>query len=229
MSTNEFPPFAVTVDLLVATVRDNALSVLLITRGVEPFLGAPALPGGFVHINESAEQAAHRELLEETGLAHFAGHLEQLGTYSTPDRDPRMRVVSVAYVALAPHLPDPQAGTDAAQAMWCRADDLPALAFDHDQVVADGLERIRAKLEYTTLAVTFVSEQFTIRDLQTVYEVVWGITLDRANFRRKVLGTPGFVVAVDGITVPTGPRGKPAQVYRRGPATVLRPPILRPI
>src|SRR3954471_13345359 len=142
-----FPPFAVTVDLVALTVRDGGLHTLLVTRGEEPFLGRLALPGGFVRPDEDLAEAAARELAEETGLERVPGHLEQLGTYGRPDRDPRMRVVSVAYLALAPHLPDPRPGGDAAAAAWVPIADALAteLAFDHRAILADGLERARAK------------------------------------------------------------------------------------
>lgn len=226
-----FPPFAVAADLAVFTLRDGALCLLLVRRGVEPFAGRWALPGGFVQPAESADTAARRELAEETGVEMFAGHLEQLATYSDPDRDPRMRVVSVAYVALAPSLPDVAGASDAAEARWWPVPELRAeeLAFDHARIVADALDRVRAKLEYTTLAARFVAEPFTVRDLQDVYETVWGVTWDRANFRRKVLSTPGFVVPVDdGVRDGSETGGRPAQLYRRGDASTLHPPILRP-
>ena len=251
-SAADYPPFAVTVDLAVLTIREGALRVLLVERGEEPFRGRLALPGGFVRPDESAEAAAARELAEETGVEMFPGHVEQLATYSAPERDPRMRVVSVAFVAFAPDLPDPVAGTDAAAASWVAIGELGggaggggaggggagagaggpvgaggALAFDHDVILADAVERVRSKLEYTTLAARFVAEPFSIRDLQTVYELVWGVTWDRANFRRKVLATPGFVEPVEGVAESTGRRGRRAQLYRAGPATALHPPILR--
>ncbi|MBJ7290913.1 NUDIX hydrolase [Williamsia sp.] len=225
---SEFPPFAVTVDLAVLTLREGKLCALVVTRGEEPFRGKPALPGGFVHIDESTDAAAVRELAEETGVRTFPGHVEQLATYSAPDRDPRMRVVSVAYVAFAPDLPEPVAGTDAADATWTPLDEMPRdLAFDHRTILDDAIERVRSKLEYTTLATEFVGSTFTLRELQTVYETVWDVTWDRANFRRKVLGTPDFVRPVDGETVATGTRGRHAQLYRAGEATALHPPILR--
>lgn len=227
--SSNFPPFAVTVDLTILTIRRGRLCLLMIRRGEEPFLGDFALPGGFVRATESIDDAASRELLEETGLALFTGHIEQLATYGAPDRDPRMRVVSVAYVAFAPNLPDPVAGTDAAEAMWIAVDDLPdEMAFDHRQMVDDALERVRSKLEYSTVATEFVDATFTMRDLQTVYETVWGTTWDRANFRRKVLATPDFVRPVAGQTASTGSRGRHAQLYRAGSATALHPPMLRP-
>ncbi|MFE1801207.1 NUDIX domain-containing protein [Streptomyces sp. NPDC059517] len=223
-----FEPFAVTVDLAVFTVRAGALQVLLIERGQEPYAGCRALPGGFVLPKESAGTAARRELAEETGLTDVSGlHLEQLRTYSEPDRDPRMRVVSVAYAALLPDAPEPRGGGDAASAHWLPYDGLGPLAFDHDRILADARERIGAKLEYTCLATAFCPPEFTLGELQQVYETVWGAALDRPNFRRKVLATPGFVEPVPGAARLTGGRGKPAALYRAGGATALHPPLLR--
>ncbi|MEV6550274.1 NUDIX domain-containing protein [Streptomyces sp. NPDC051597] len=226
-----FEPFAVTVDLAVCTVRDGGLHLLLIRRGEEPYKGEWALPGGFVLPRESAGQAARRELAEETGLPDevVAGlHLEQLRTYSDPDRDPRMRVVSVAYTALVPDLPEPHGGGDAAHAQWVPFGAYEGLAFDHERIVADARERIGAKLEYTCLATAFCPPEFTLGELRQVYETVWGTALDRPNFRRKVLATPGFVEPVAGAARLTGGRGKPAALYRAGAATALHPPLLRP-
>ncbi|MFI9185251.1 NUDIX domain-containing protein [Streptomyces goshikiensis] len=246
-----FEPFAVTVDLAVFTVRAGALHVLLIRRGQEPYAGTWALPGGFVLPRESAETAARRELAEETGLAPgvvAALHLEQLRTYSDPDRDPRMRVVSVAFTALVPDMPEPAAGGggDADRARWVPVGEAAApgsdpdpgpdpdpgvgsgLAFDHAVILADARERVGSKLEYTCLASAFCPPEFTLGELQAVYETVWDTALDRPNFRRKVLATPGFVEAVPGAARLTGGRGKPAALYRPGPATTLHPPLLRP-
>ncbi|MGB2571434.1 NUDIX hydrolase [Micromonospora citrea] len=224
----EYPPFAVTVDLVVLTVRDDALHLLLVRRGVPPYEGCWALPGGFVGIDEDLPDAAVRELAEETGLPEPAGHLEQLGTYGRPDRDPRGRVVTVAWLALLPDLPTPVAGSDAASADWVPVPRLTPgrLAFDHDRIVADGLERARAKLEYTPLATAFCPAEFTVAQLRAVYETVWDTRLDPRNFHRKVTGTPGFVEPVGRST--EGERGRPAQLFRRGPATLLHPPMLRP-
>lgn len=236
---SEHPPFAVAVDLAIFTIRGGELAVLLVERGEDPYAGSWALPGGFVQPDEDAETAAWRELHEETAVERFAGHLEQLRTYSAPDRDPRQRVVSVAHVAFAPDLPEPTAGSDAATARWWVVEDVlgsphqdahsdrPELAFDHDQILTDALERVRAKLEYTTLALEFVSEPFTLPELRRVYAAVWGAPPDLGNFRRKVLGTDGFVVPTDVHGEPTGAGGRKALLYRRGAATVIQPPMLR--
>jgi 8-oxo-dGTP diphosphatase len=225
-----FPPFAVTVDIVVLTVDDN-LSVLLIERGAEPLAGALALPGGFVLPDESTDAAARRELLEETGVAEadLAGvHLEQLATFSEPDRDPRMRVVSVAYLALSPAKPDPTPGTDAAAAHWVAVEDALSgpLAFDHAEILAAGVERARSKLEYTTLATSLAGPEFTLGELQHVYEATWGCGLERANFRRKVLATPGFVTKTRRRRVGDA-GGAPATVYRPGTGQLLDPPMMR--
>ncbi|MFI7585450.1 NUDIX domain-containing protein [Spongisporangium articulatum] len=233
-----FPPFAVTVDLALFTIRNGVFTVLLVERGGEPFAGAWALPGGFLLESEDAATAARRELAEETGVDVAAAgvHLEQLGTYSAPDRDPRMRVVSVAHVALAPDLPEPQAGTDAARARWWpvgelapgRSDQGPQLAFDHALILADAVDRVAAKLEYSTLATRFVPPTFTLGELQAVYEAVWAVPLDRANFRRKVLSADDMVRPDGGDPRLTAGRGRPAALYRAGRATTLNPPLLRP-
>jgi 8-oxo-dGTP diphosphatase len=222
-----FPPFAVTVDLVALTVRHDALHALLVTRGEEPFLGRPALPGGFVRPDEDLVDAATRELAEETGLQRGGAHLEQLGSYGSPHRDPRMRVVSVAYLALAPDLPDAHPGGDAAAADWVTvADALQSdLAFDHRAILADGVERARAKLEYTSLATAFCAPEFTVSELRRVYEAVWGVVLDPRNFHRKVTSTAGFLTET-GRTVVDGP-GRPAALYRGGPTTALHPPLTR--
>jgi 8-oxo-dGTP diphosphatase len=227
------PAAAVTVDLVVLTIRDDDLVVLCVRRGTPPFAGKLALPGGFVRPDETLAMAAARELAEETGLDTAradAGHLEQLASYGDPGRDPRLRVVTVAYLVLAPSLPAPRAGSDASQARWLPTARLLAgpadeLAFDHQGIIADGVERARSKLEYSPLATAFCPPAFTVGQLRRVYEIVWGTKLDPRNFHRKVTGTPGFLVPVDGTTA--GERGRPAQLYRKGDAELLYPPLLR--
>lgn len=226
----DYPPFAVTVDLVVLTVRDDALQALTVRRRIPPFRGRLALPGGFVRPDEDLVTAARRELAEETGLAGVPGHLEQLASYGAPRRDPRMRVVSVAHLALAPDLPTPVAGTDAREASWVPVADLlrrsGRLAFDHEAILADGVERARAKLEYSTLATAFCPSAFTIAELRHVYDVVWQVALDPRNFHRKATASEGFLLETPDRTTRGG--GRPALLYRSGPATLLSPPILRP-
>jgi 8-oxo-dGTP diphosphatase len=237
---SRYPHVAVTVDVVLLTVRDGRLAVLLVQRRQHPFRGQWALPGGFVEPGEDLDDAARRELAEETGVLVKSGddpvalgHLEQLRTYGTPGRDPRMRIVSVAYVGFtAPR--EVSAGSDAADVRFWAVDDLAIrgigspdgvpLAFDHARIVTDGVERARAKLEYTTLATAFVDDRFTLGELRRVYEAVWGESVHEGNFRRKVLSTPGFVQPT-GETAPTD--GRPAALYRRGDATKLHPAILR--
>jgi 8-oxo-dGTP diphosphatase len=228
-----FPPVAVTVDVAVLTVQEDQFAVLLVQRGDHPFKGSWALPGGFIREGEDLDAAAARELTEETGL-HVRRrdlHLEQLRSYGAPDRDPRMRVVSTAYLALIPDLPLPRAGGDAAAAGFWPLSELAAsgggqIAFDHAHIINDAVERARAKLEYTSLATSFVEEPFTLSDLRRIYEVVWDVELDPANFRRKVLSTPGFVEPAGSRSAPAG-GGRPAELYRAGGATELFPPLTR--
>lgn len=219
----------VAADLVILTVRDGSLQVLLIRRGIEPHKGRWALPGGFVRPAEDLEAAARRELAEETGLVSDRIHLEQVATYGEPGRDPRGRVVSVAYLALVPDLPTPVAGTDAASASWVAASGVLAdpdrLAFDHHRILVDGVERARAKLEYSPLATAFCADEFTISELRGIYEAVWGTPLDPRNFHRKVTRTDGFVVPLGATTTRDG--GRPAQLFQRGPATFLYPPLNR--
>ena len=225
------PKVLLAVDLVILTLRSDRLHVLLVKRGIEPYQGSLALPGGFLnHAEEDLPVAAHRELLEEANLDADQLHLEQLGAYGTPGRDPRGRIISVAYLAIAPGLPEPIAGTDASDATWVPTDlalsRKTRLAFDHRQILTDGIERARTKLERSTLATAFCGPTFTIVELQQVYEAVWGVRLDPRNFYRKVQGAEGFIV-------PAGPtrrtdNGRPPRLFRPGPQTTLHPPMTRP-
>jgi 8-oxo-dGTP diphosphatase len=239
-----YDPVAVTVDVVALTIRDGQLQVLLVRRGEQPYQGSWALPGGFVRprtgadgepVEEDLASTAARELAEEAGPRVRPTHLEQLGSYGAPGRDPRMRVISVAYLAFAPEMPEAMPGTDAADAQWIpvgaaqRLGTTYPLAFDHARILADGIERARAKLEYTPLAAAFVRTPFTISELREVYETVWGEKLHAGNFHRKVLSVPGFVESTGDQTESGGPRGGPrAKLYRRGDATLLHPALLRP-
>ena len=228
---SEYPPFYVTCDLVVLSVRAAALHALLVRRRGEPYAGRFALPGGFVEIDENLEDAAYRELGEEAGVGRDDFILEQLAAYGDPGRDPRFRVVTVAWLALGANLPEPTAGSDAAEAQWVpvvealgrRSRD--RLAFDHDRILTDGVERARAKLEDTGYAAALCGETFTVADLHAVYEAVWGVELDRANFHRKVTGVAGFLTPTGEVR--EGGRGRPARVYRGDPRATLSPPILR--
>jgi len=218
---------AVTVDLVILSVLADELHVLLVSRTKEPFCGVPALPGGYVRDGETLKQAALRKLGDETGVDGRQLHLEQLRAYDEPDRDPRGRVITVAYVAFGPNMPEPAATAHAAH--WTPVRDALsrgfAMAFDHTAIIHEALEKARSQLEYTTIAAAFCPVPFTIGDLRRVYEAVWGLRLDPSNFRRKVTRAEKFVI-------PTGERrtselGRPSALYRRGQARVLYPPILR--
>jgi 8-oxo-dGTP diphosphatase len=254
-----FPPVAVTVDVVALTISDGELRVLLIRRAYPPFSGFWALPGGFVRPEEDLRSGAARELAAKTGLGGRRSgdlgrvHLEQLASYGAPDRDPRMRVVSVAYLAFAPDLPEPAPEADDREAAWVpvTALGLPdaarttgagnggpvhqrpgtrrRLAFDHARIIADASERARSKLEYTPLATRFVGTEFTIAELRAVYETVWGDALHPGNFHRKVLSVPGFVESTGASTERGGARGGPrSRLYRAGDARLLHPALLRP-
>lgn len=173
-----------TVDLVIFTIREDALQVLLIERGIAPFAGRWALPGGFILAGESLEAAAIRELQEETGVRDV--YLEQLYTFGAPGRDPRGRVVTVAYYALIASDRAVRAGSDASAARWWPVAGHPPLAFDHDDILAYAIERLRNKLEYTTVGFQLLPKKFTLTQLQRVYEAILGRQLDKRNFRRKV-------------------------------------------
>ncbi|MCD0452594.1 NUDIX domain-containing protein [Actinocorallia sp. API 0066] len=217
---------ALTVDLVVLTVREQRLCALTWLRDHEPYRGRWCLPGGFIQLDEDLPGAAARLMDEKAGLADVRIHLEQLATFGYPDRDPRQRVVSVTYLGLAPNLP----ASSRAQVTWKPVDILLTLeenAFDHRRILREGVERARSKLEYTSLAAAFCPREFTVAELRRVYEIVWGTPLDPRNFHRKVTGAEGFLVPTGATTTRDG--GRPAQLFRRGPAEQLHPPMLRPV
>lgn len=213
MHTSKYPIFYVTVDIALFTIKDGVFQALAIRRRRDPHGGKLALPGGFVQPEEDLETAARRELLEETGVEETV--LEQVRTFGAPGRDERGRVVSVAYAAVLPAAVETHAGTDASEALWLPVDQLLAgeLAFDHREILEAAVERVRAKLEYTSLALAFVGEEFTLSELRRVYEVIWGQDLDPGNFQRKMRHTEAFVVPTDRTRSAVG-RGRPAAVFR---------------
>jgi 8-oxo-dGTP diphosphatase len=219
------PRVALTVDLVVLTVREQRLCALTWVRDREPYRGCWSLPGGFIQLDEDLPVAAARLMDEKAGLADVRIHLEQLATFGYPDRDPRQRVVSVTYLGLAPHLP----ASSRAQVTWKPVDVLleqEENAFDHRRILREGVERARSKLEYTSLAATFCPAKFTVAELRRVYEIVWGVPLDPRNFHRKVTGADRFLIPTGETTTRDG--GRPAQLFRRGSAVQLHPPMLRP-
>lgn len=205
-----YPHPAVSTDIVLFTLRDEALQLLLIRRGNEPFRGQWALPGGFLDIDEDIDACAARELAEETGVSGL--YLEQLYTFGAVGRDPRERVISVAYFALVPaERTLVRAGDDAAEAAWFPVKALPALAFDHAEIIATAHRRLVAKLGYSTIAFQFLPETFTLGELQRVYETLADTEIDKRNFRK-------WALALDQLE-PTGERRRhgrhrPARVYR---------------
>ena len=195
--TYRYPRPALAVDCVIFGLDDDDLKVLLIRRGIEPFAGRWALPGGFVRTDEALDDAARRELHEEAGIEKV--YLEQLYTFGELDRDPRERVVSVAYyglVKLSDH--KVRAATDAREAAWFAATDLPRLAFDHDSIVDRATERLRGKVRYKPIGFELLPKKFTLTQLQRVYEKILDKELDKRNFRKKVLST-GLLIELDEI------------------------------
>jgi 8-oxo-dGTP diphosphatase len=182
-----YPRPAVTTDVVLFTLRQRRLQLLLIRRARPPHAGMWALPGGFLDMDEDLDRCAARELAEETGLQGL--YLEQLYSFGRPDRDPRGRVISVAYYALAPaqRLATPSAASDAAEVAWYPLNALPALAFDHADIIAMAHQRLAAKLEYSSIGLQLMPETFTLSELQQVYEAVRGQPLDKRNFRKRML------------------------------------------
>lgn len=227
---SQFPAFAVTVDTVILTMSGGALHMLLVRRGEAPFKGMWAIPGGFKRPSETLHEAARRELAEETGV-DVPTLLTQFGAYGDPGRDPRMNVVTVAYMAVLRDVGAIAAGTDATDAVLAPVVDVLRgeldLAFDHLQIVRDAIERVRVGLEVTGLATAFVGPTFTLAELRAVYEAAWGIELDAANFRRSVIAEDGWVIPTGRRTQPGPTGGRPAELYRAGKAWKNGGPIHR--
>jgi 8-oxo-dGTP diphosphatase len=213
MATYKYPRPALTVDCVVFGLAEAELRVLLIERGLEPFAGGWALPGGFVRVDETLDQAAARELEEEAGLSGV--FLEQLYTFGDLDRDPRERVVTVAYYALV-QLSDHRvkAATDARRAKWFAHSALPPLAFDHGSIVETALRRLQGKVRYQPIGFALLPEKFTLGQLQGLYETVLARTLDKRNFRKKILKMD-LLDELDEWQI--GVRHRAARLYRFNP------------
>jgi 8-oxo-dGTP diphosphatase len=226
----KYPAFAVTVDIVILTMVDGVLEALLVQRGEEPFKGMWAIPGGFKRPDETLDDAARRELSEETGV-DVPSLLTQFGAFGDPGRDPRMNVVTVAYLAVLRDVGAIVAGTDAAHAELIPVADILKekieLAFDHVRIVRDAVERVRVDLAVSGIATAFVGTTFTLAELRAVYEALWGVQLDAANFRRSLVGEDGWVIPT-GRTAPPGPEGgRPAELYRAGRAWKHGAPVHR--
>ena len=227
---SQFPAFAVTVDVVILTMAERTLQVLLVRRGEAPFEGMWAIPGGFKRPTETLDEAAKRELVEETGV-EVATLLAQFGAYGDPERDPRMNVVTVAYLAVVRDVGEVVGGTDAAEAALMPVsvvlnEDLD-LAFDHRRIVQDAVERVRVELEASGIATAFVGQTFTMAELRAVYEAIWGVQLDAANFRRTILAEEGWVVPTGRRARPGSAGGRPAELFRAGRAWGHGGPIHR--
>jgi 8-oxo-dGTP diphosphatase len=228
---SQFPAFAVTVDIVILTMADGVVKVLLVRRGQAPFEGMWAIPGGFKLPTETLDEAARRELAEETGV-DATSLLTQFGAYGDPGRDPRMNVVTVGYLAVLRDVGTVIAGTDAAEAALIPVADVLAgrveLAFDHLRLVRDAIARVRTDLEVTGVATAFVGPTFTLAELRAVYEAIWGVHLDGANFRRSVVAETGWVIPTGRRARPGAAGGKPAELFKAGRAWKHGGPIRRP-
>jgi 8-oxo-dGTP diphosphatase len=220
----------VTVDVVILTMSDGTPHVLLVRRGEAPFEGMWAIPGGFKRPTETLDEAAKRELTEETSV-DAASLLTQFGAYGDPERDPRMNVVTVAYLAVLRDVGAIVAGTDAAEAALVPVSDVlngkVDLAFDHLRIVRDAIERVRVELEVSGIATAFVGTTFTMAELRAVYEAIWGVQLDAANFRRSVVAEGGWVIPTGRQARPGPAGGRPAELYRAGRAWKDGGPIHR--
>jgi len=212
---SRYPRPSVTVDLVILTLQDDDLRVLLVQRRQWPYEGMWALPGGFLQIDEALHDPARRELAEQTGLEGEDIYLEQLYTFGDPNRDPRTRVITVAYFALVPADVSKRLhpGSDAAEVRWFSVYDLPQLAFDHAAIVDVALRRLRSKLDWTPIAFRLLPDQFTMSRLRNAYQIILNRTLDKQNFSKKMLHSRAKVIEPVPNAVVTGPH-RPAQLYR---------------
>ena len=198
----------VAVDIVIFTIQSGVLKVLLVKRKIKPFVGQFAIPGGFIHDDENLDEAALRELREETGVTDV--YLEQLYSFGEPDRDPRGRVIAISYFALVSADRTLKAGSDAAEASWWPVNELPQLGFDHAKILDYALERLRNKLAYTTVGFQLLPEKFTLVQLQEVYEAILGKKLDKRNFRRKM----AMLKILKPLNEYRPSARRPAQLYR---------------
>ena len=180
----KYPHPAVTTDCVIFGFDGSELQVLLIERGIEPFKGKWAFPGGFLNMDETAGEGALRELKEETGLEN--AYIEQFNTYSDPGRDPRERVITIAHYALV-RIQEVKGGDDAAKAQWFPIDEVPQLAFDHDKILRDAMRKLRERIHFEPIGFELLPEKFTMRDLQILYESILGVKFDRRNFAKKMM------------------------------------------
>jgi 8-oxo-dGTP diphosphatase len=227
---SQFPAFAVTVDVVILTMSAGVLHVLLVCRGQAPYEGMWAIPGGFKRPNETLDEAAQRELAEETGV-QVPSLLTQFSAYGDPGRDPRMNVVTVGYLAVLRDVGAVVGGSDAAAAALIPVAAVLKgkidLAFDHLRIIRDAVDRVRVELELTGVATAFVGETFTLAELRAVYEAIWGVQLDAANFRRSVVAEDGWVIPTGRRARPGPAGGRPAELYRAGRAWSRGGPIHR--
>ena len=226
-----FPFFAVTVDVVILTMAEGVLNILLVRRGQAPFAGVWAIPGGFKLPTETLDGAAKRELIEETGV-DAARLLTQFGAYGDPGRDPRLNVVTVAYLAVLREVGKVVAGSDAADARLVPVSEILngsiELAFDHSRIVGDAIARVRVDLEVSGIATAFVGATFTLAELRAVYEALWGVQLDGANFRRSIVAEDGWVIPTNRLAQPGSAGGKPADLFRAGRSWKYGGPIRSP-
>ena len=214
----EYPHPAVTTDIVIFTMRDERLQLLLIKRREAPYRGKWALPGGFLQIKETIDECAVRELEEETGVSNV--YLEQLYTFGEVKRDPRERVISVAYFALIPsNKLDIRPSSDADAVGWFGMNELPKLAFDHNEIVEKAYERLTAKLRYSTIAFQFLPKEFTLTELQNVYEIILQESIDKRNFRKSIFALDAII---ETKKMQSEGAHRPAKLYKlKNPKQVL--------